>query len=49
MLHIDNWEAWQAAEEEDEIFKSQCQEMGIRIARVCYDNYREYTPMRRML
>ena len=40
-LHTENWEAWNKKNEEEKAFKKRNYEVGMRIARICYVDYRE--------
>ena len=40
-VHVENWEAWEKAEAEKSQFEIRCKEVGLRIARLCYDIYRD--------
>ena len=44
--HIDHWEKWKQIEEENHKFESRCHEVGLRIARLCYDIYKDGSSMR---
>ena len=44
--HIDHWDKWKQIEEENHKFESRCQEVGLRIARLCYDIYKDGSSMR---
>ena len=45
-VHIDYWEGWKKLEDEENQFKIRCREVGIRIARLCYDIYKEGKSLR---
>ena len=40
-LHTENWEAWNKKNEEEKAFKKRNYEVGMRIARICYVDYKE--------
>ena len=39
--HTDNWKAWNERENEKTAFKTRVYEVGMRIARICYEEYKE--------
>ena len=45
-IHVENWEAWKKAEEAELKFKSRNQSVGLRVARTCYDCYKEGKSLR---
>ena len=45
-VHIGNWEAWNKADSEEKKFENRCKEVGLRIARLCYDLYRDGKSLR---
>ena len=38
--HVENWESWKEAEDENGRFESRCHDVGLRIGRLCYDLYK---------
>ena len=38
--HVDNLEMMKKSEDKDRKFESRCHEVGLRIARLCYDGYK---------
>ena len=38
--YVDNWEVLKKSEEDERKFESRCHEVGLRIARLCYDGYK---------
>ena len=40
-VHVENWESWKKTENEKKKIESSCQEVGLRIGRLCYDIYKD--------
>ena len=45
-VHVENWESWKKTEDENKKFEIRCQEVGLRIGRLCYDIYKDGSSMR---